>query len=198
MALTNVYVLVFDGFADWEPAYALAELRRSGGCRTVAVGFGTSPVTSMGGLRVLPDSALATVKAEDVGLLLLPGGDIWEAAAYPDAELSLLLRALVARGTPVAAICGATFALARASLLNDRDHTSTVPGDLAAVGANYQGAARYQSTLAVADRGVITASGLGSIEFARAIFGALKVFSESDESLWFEMFRHGRLPDSAG
>ena len=25
-----VHVLVFEGFADWEPAFALAELRRSG------------------------------------------------------------------------------------------------------------------------------------------------------------------------
>lgn len=26
-----VHVLVFDGFADWEAAFAMAELRRSGG-----------------------------------------------------------------------------------------------------------------------------------------------------------------------
>ena len=29
-----VHVLVFEGFADWEPALALAELRRSGGSRS--------------------------------------------------------------------------------------------------------------------------------------------------------------------
>ena len=34
----KVHVLVFDGFADWEPAHALAELRRSGGLEVVAVG----------------------------------------------------------------------------------------------------------------------------------------------------------------
>jgi putative intracellular protease/amidase len=198
MALKAVYVLIFDGFADWEPAYALAELRRSGGRQVVAVGFGAGPVISMGGLRLTPDTTLTSVMLEEVGLLLLPGGDVWEAGTYPEGELTPLLRQLSDRGTPIAAICGATFGLARAGLLNDRDHTSTVPGDLAALGAAYQGAAHYRTALAVADRGVITASGLGSVEFARAIFAALHVFTERDGAIWFDMYRHGRLPDSAG
>ena len=77
MALTDVYVLVFDGFADWEPAHALAELRRSGKRDVVVVGFDANPVVSMGGLRVLPDRSLAGVTADKVGLLILPGGDLW-------------------------------------------------------------------------------------------------------------------------
>src|SRR5215207_9527377 len=54
-----VHVLVFEGFADWEPAYALAELRRSGGLDIVTLGFTDAPVRSMGGLRVVPDRAIA-------------------------------------------------------------------------------------------------------------------------------------------
>ena len=70
----RVHVLVFDGLADWEAAHALAELRRSGGLEVVAVGFTMDAVTTMGGLRVLPDLALAAVVPSDVRLLLLPGG----------------------------------------------------------------------------------------------------------------------------
>jgi len=44
----QVHVLVFDGFADWEPAYALAELRRRGHYEVIAVGFDDETVTSMG------------------------------------------------------------------------------------------------------------------------------------------------------
>jgi len=197
MPLKDVYVLVFDGFADWEPAYALAELRRSGNRQVIVVGFDAHTVTSMGGLRIVPDGALSSVEADQVGLLLLPGGDIWEAGSYPQGVLAALMQELLARKTPIAAICGATFALARAGLLNDRRHTSTVPGDLTAVGPGYRGAEHYTSALAVSDQGVITASGLGSVEFARVIFSALQVFSESDEGLWFDMYRHGRLPPSA-
>lgn len=33
MSDRTVHVIIFDGFADWEPGHALAELRRSGGLR---------------------------------------------------------------------------------------------------------------------------------------------------------------------
>jgi len=193
----TVHFLVFDGFADWEPAYALAELRRSGKRHVVAVGFDREPVLSMGGLRVLPDRSLHDVAPDDIGILILPGGDYWESPA-PGAERTLtgLLRQLEAVGTPVAAICGATLALARAGLLNDRRHTSTVSGDLDAV-PGYTGAAHYVREPAVTDRGVVTASGLASVDFAREVFAILEIFNKDDQALWFEMYRSGRLPSDA-
>jgi putative intracellular protease/amidase len=197
MMSKGVYVVVFDGFADWEPAHALAELRRVAKREIVTVGFEARPVISMGGLRVLPDRALAEVIPEAPGLLILPGGEVWAAGNYPQAQLAELLHRLNASGTPIAAICGATIALARAGLLNDRRHTSTAPEDLHAVGAEYRGAVHYLPALAVTDRDVITASGLGSVEFAREVFSALHVFSDSDEALWFDMYKHGRLPGTA-
>src|SRR5688572_21248478 len=191
-----VHLLVFDGFADWEPAFALAELRRWGKRTVVVVGFTTSPVTSMGGLRVAPDRALADVRPGDVELLILPGGDFWE-GDYSRASLNALLTSLVSLAVPVAAICGATVALARAGLLNDRRHTSNMPGYLSQHAPEYSGSAEYDAALAVSDRGVITASGLGPVDFARTIFRQLNVFSASDEQLWFDMFKHGQLPSAA-
>src|ERR671916_2118255 len=144
-----IHVLVFDGFADWEPSYALAELRRSGGHEIVSVGFTTDDVTSMGGLRVRPDRALADVRAEDVRLLILPGGDMWEREdAYPRAQLEALVGELLAAKKPVAAICGATVAMARAGLLDDRRHTSNMPSYLAEQVPTYRGAASYEPSLA--------------------------------------------------
>lgn len=195
MAPSDVYVLVFDGFADWEPALTLAELRRSGKREIVVVGFNVSPVVSMGGLRVLPSRQLADVAADEVGLLLLPGGDLWESGDYPQSALSALLRQLEVRKIPIAAICGGALALARAGLLNDRRHTSTVPGDLNAA-AEYSGAAHYVATPAVTDRGVITASGLASVDFAREVLATLEIFSTSDQALWFGMYKSGRLPST--
>jgi putative intracellular protease/amidase len=195
MSKQAVYVLVFDGFADWEPAHALAELRRSGKRSVVAVGFDAKPVTSMGGLRVAPDKKLRDVRASDVELLIIPGGVLWE-DSYPEADLNSLLTDLVAAKVPVAAICGATLAVARAGLLNDRRHTSNMPGYIAQHVPPYYGAAFYEPVPAVNDKGVITASGLAPIEFAREIFKQLRVFSPADEDLWFDMFKHGRLPES--
>ena len=56
-----VHILLFDGFADWEPGFALAEIRRSGGLEVVSVGFDGATVRSMGGLRVVPDTTLDRV-----------------------------------------------------------------------------------------------------------------------------------------
>ena len=191
-----VHMLVFDGFADWEPAYALAELRRWGKRTVVVIGFNESPVISMGGLRVVPDRALSDVDASEVELLILPGGDLWE-GDYPRLALDGLLNALIAGAVPVAAICAATLAVARAGLLNDRRHTSNMPGYLREHVREYSGLAGYDTALAVSDRGVITASGLGPVDFARAIFKELEIFGATDEQLWFDMFKHGKLPDAA-
>ena len=191
-----VHVLVFDGLADWEAAHALAELRRSGGLAVVAVGFTADAVTTMGGLRILPDLALSAVAPSDVRFLLLPGGDMWE-GEHPWDALDALLRALTAKGIPVAAICGATLALARLGLLDDRRHTSNAPEYLAQHAPSYKGSRFYLPELAVRDGGVITASGLGCVEFAREIFEELGVLGPDDRSLWFEMFKHGRVPPAA-
>jgi putative intracellular protease/amidase len=195
----RVHILVFDGFADWEPSYALAELRRSGNQEIVSVGFTGDEVRSMGGLRVRPDRALADVRAVEVRLLILPGGDMWEREdAYPRAQLEALIGEVLSAGRPVAAICGATVAMARARLLDDRRHTSNMPNYLSETVPVYRGAALYEPSLVVRDRGVITASGLGAVDFARAIFAELGVFSASDEALWYDMFKHGKMPAGVG
>jgi putative intracellular protease/amidase len=189
-----IYVVVFDGFADWEPAHALAELRRWGKRTIRTVGFATSPVTSMGGLRVIPDLELAAVRAEDIELLLLPGGDLWQSGDYPRTVLESLIAELLAAETPIAAICAGTLVLARAHVLDDRQHTSNMRSYLSAYAPEYSGAVHYLDSPAVNDRHVITASGLAAVDFARAIFAELAVFSRNDEALWFDMFKHGALP----
>lgn len=190
----SVHVLVFDGFADWEPAFALAELRRSGGLDVVTVGFKMTPVRSMGGLQVTPDRLLRGLDPSGVRLLILPGGDLWE-RPHPRAEVRDTLTALAHAGAPIAAICGATLAVAGAGLLEDRAHTSNELDYLQRMVPEYGGADRYVDALAVRDRRVITASGLGAVEFAREIFEELRIFSETDRPLWFHLFKHGRFPE---
>jgi putative intracellular protease/amidase len=195
----SVYVLVFDGFADWEPSYAVAELRRSGKYEVVTVGFSGDEVTSMGGLRVRPDRALADLRAEDVRLLIIPGGDLWEReGGYPRAEVEALVAMLLAAGRPVAAICGGTVAMARGGFLDDRRHTSNMLSYLRQNAPSYRGEEFYDTSLAVRDRGLITASGLGAVDFAREIFAELGVFSDSDETLWYDMFKYGKMPAEVG
>ena len=188
------YLLVVEGFADWEPAHAVAELRRSGQYRVETVGLTTSPVSSMGGLRVLPSKVLSEVEPADVAVFIVPGGDRWESSPI-EPEIEQVLKRLDAQGVPIAAICAATVAIARLGLLRGRRHTSNGLEYLRSSVAGYADHAHYVDAPAVRDRGLITASGLGDVEFAREIFEELDVLSAADRAAWATIFRSGRLPD---
>lgn len=188
-----VYLLVVDGYADWEPAHAVAELRREGQYRIETVGLSAAPVTSMGGMKVLPSTTVADVEPADVAAFILPGGDRWESAPV-EPELEQLLTRLDRDGVPIAAICGATVAIARMGLLRGRRHTSNGLDYMRAQVPDYTDADAYVDEPAIRDRGLITASGLGDVEFARELFEELEVMSAGDRSMWAKIFRSAKLP----
>jgi putative intracellular protease/amidase len=188
----KAYVLVFDGLADWEAAHALCEINKSEKFAVVAVGFSGDPVTTMGGLRILPDISLNAVNAAEAAVFILPGGDMWEQNS--DDILSNVLRQFHAAGVPVAAICGATLAIARARLTRETRHTSNTKDYLSGMVADYSDESYYVDELAVTDKKIITASGLGSVEFGREIIKLLNLYGEADTKVWFEMFKHGVYP----
>ena len=189
-----VHLLVVDGFADWEPAHAVAELRRHGGYRVETVGLTSAPVESMGGVRVLPSTIVTEVDPANVAVFILPGGDRWESAPV-EPEVERLLNRLDAEGIPIAAICGATVAIARLGFLRGRRHTSNGLEYLRSNVSGYSEAANYVDIPAVRDRGLITASGLGDVEFARELFEELNVLSPADRATWATLFRSARLPE---
>jgi putative intracellular protease/amidase len=188
--------MAVDGFADWEPAHALAELRRSGRYDVVTVGVTDAPVTSMGGLTVLPSTTVASVDPADVAAFIVPGGDRWQDAPL-EPELIELLHRLDGADVPVAAICAATVAIARAGLLKGRRHTSNGLAYLRQHVPGYSDADHYVDLPAVRDRQLITASGLADVEFARELFEELEVLPASVRGEWAEMFRSGRLPSGS-
>jgi putative intracellular protease/amidase len=150
-------------------------------------------VTSMGGLRVLSDMTLDRMNPANITLFILPGGDLWESGDYPCDQLEGLLRKLQKESIPIAGICGATLALARAGLLNDRAHTSNFRDYLSKLVPEYVGGNNYSDALAVRDRGVITASGLGATEFAREVLAELGVLDDNIRDLWFQTFKTGKF-----
>ncbi|WP_326597825.1 DJ-1/PfpI family protein [Streptomyces sp. NBC_01803] len=183
---TTVHLAVYDTLADWETGHAVAELARRG-YRVVTVGPSTEPVTTIGGVRWLPDRAIDELRPEDSALLILPGADLWmDATAL--APFARAARDFVNAGVPVAAICGATVGLAREGLLDDRAHTGAAARVLAL--SEYAGGARYQEADAVTDRDVITAGPTDPEAFAREIFARLGVFEPEVLDAWFRLFAH--------
>jgi putative intracellular protease/amidase len=189
----SVHVLIFDGLADWEPALALAVLRDNG-LPVTTVGFSRDPVTTSAGLRVTPDLAWEEVRIAKVKLLLLPGGDAWQRSEYPTAAFESTLRKLLDAKIPVAAICGATVALARAGVFEGRAHTSNDPQWLSAIAPEYPGRELYKDELVVRQDGLITAPGTAPVEFAREVIAELGAMPADKIGAWFTLFKTGRMP----
>jgi putative intracellular protease/amidase len=181
---------VFDTLADWETGYATAHIRRPswqrepGRYEVATVGQACEPVTTMGGLRILPDIALDELRPQDSAMLILAGGDTWGEDAM--AGFRAAAREFLAAGVPVAAICGATFGLALEGLLDDRAHTSNAAEYLALTG--YAGSDRFVDQPAVTDGDLITATGVAPAHFARAIFERLGIYAPEVAASWFKLY----------
>jgi putative intracellular protease/amidase len=191
MSSSTAHVALYDALADWEVGYLLAELRtgRFTGApwNVVTVAESLDPVTTMGGVRMLPDVRVEDLDPADSGLLVLPGADLWDAGQGQSfaAAAGRFLDAAV----PVAAICGATAGLARAGLLDHRRHTSAAPEYLRATG--YAGADRYVDGRAVADDGLITAGPQSPVQFARAALAHLGLASAETLEAYERLFHRG-------
>ena len=189
----TAFLFVFDGFADWEPASALAELRRTFGFSVRTVGRTRDPVKSMGGLRILPDLLIAGAQPELANILILPGGDTWMRGEVK--EVTALIKAAIAAGMPVAAICAGTLSLAHAGLLDDHRHTSNGSGFIPKHVPKYRGHQLYQKLRAVKDGNVITANGLAPFAFAAEIFRAVAPERTDDIATYEELYSRGLLDD---
>jgi putative intracellular protease/amidase len=186
----TAHIALYDTLADWEVGHLLVELRtgRFTGrpWDVVSVGESPNPVTTMGGLRIVPDMVLTDLDPGDSGLLVLPGADVWEEGG--DAFTAAAARFLEA-GVAVAAICGATVGLARAGLLDRRRHTSAAPEALAYTG--YAGAQLYVHERAVVDDGLITAGPQSPVQFARTTLGHLGLADETTLDAYERVFHDG-------
>jgi transcriptional regulator GlxA family with amidase domain len=78
----TVHLFVFDTLADWETGYAIAGINNldaqtnPGRYQIKTVGLTTEPVTTIGGVKILPDLTLAEMEPD--AMLILPGGEAWD------------------------------------------------------------------------------------------------------------------------
>lgn len=190
--MKTVHMAVYDTFSDWEVGYATAGVNRPlwhsepGTWQVRTVGPTREAVTSMGGMRVVPDLALDELAPGDSAMLILPGSAVAESGVL--AAFGAKAAEFLAEGSPVAAICGATFMLAAAGLLDERPHTSNDPGYLAMSG--YSGGAHYVASTAMTAGDLITATGTRPVDFAREIFARLGVYEPHVLDAWYALYGH--------
>jgi putative intracellular protease/amidase len=191
MAKATAHVALYETLADWEVGHLVAELHtgRFTGKRfdVVTVAESRAPITTMGGVRKVPDTLLTDVEPADSDLLVLPCADIWDAGGGK--AFAAAAGRFLDAGVPVAAICGATAGLARAGLLDERNHTSAAAEYLAATG--YAGGDGYVDERAVLDGDLITAGPQSPVQFARATLRRLGLASEPTLEAYEGVFHRG-------
>ncbi|GHG07288.1 putative protease YoaZ [Deinococcus piscis] len=186
-----VHLYIQNTFADWEPGYLLAELRTGRYLKghqqfdVQAVSVSGEAVESMGGLRVSADLSVQQLRPENSSLLILPGADTWAEERH-SAILDLTAEFLAA-GVPVAAICGATIALAEARFLDNCPHTSNDLGALKYLAPHYQGERHYQAQPAVQSGKLVTASGTAPVHFAAATMQMMDVMTPEVGEAWLTL-----------
>ncbi len=191
MSNRRAHLGVYDTLTDSEVGHLLVELHTGRFTRTrfdvIAVAEANRPITTMGGLRIAPDMLLDDLDPISSDVLILPGAEFWNAGGG-EAFAAAAARFLDL-GVPVAAICGATAGLARAGLLDERDHTSSAREYLAATG--YAGGSHYIDERAVVDGDLITAGPQSPVQFARATMGRLGLASARMLEAYEALFHRG-------
>lgn len=195
--MITVYVYVLDTLADWEIGLITSELNSKRFFRKDAtevlvktVGSSKDAVKTMGGLTVVPDCVISDIIMDDKSVLILPGADTWNDAKNYDIIKTAVN--LLDKGGTVGALCGATVALAKSGILDNRVHTSNGKGFLKMFCPKYKGTSFYVDSPAVTDKNLITASCTGGLDFAKCLIQKLDVFKPKTLNAWYEYFSTGK------
>ncbi|TYR73157.1 glutamine amidotransferase [Rossellomorea vietnamensis] len=192
MQTKKAFLYVFNTMSDWEYGYLIAELNSGryfkkdlAPLKVITVGANKEMITTMGGLSIKPDISLDECTFESKDLLILPGGTTWSDEIHqPVLER---IGGALKHGTIVAAICGATDALANMGYLDSRKHTSNNLDYTKMVCPNYGGEKFYESGPAVSHANLVTASGIAPLEFAMEVLKKLDVLTPEALHSWYNL-----------
>ncbi|MEI6091806.1 MAG: type 1 glutamine amidotransferase family protein [bacterium] len=189
----NAYLYVLNTLADWEIAYITAELnsgryldKAKPPIQLIKIGNTLEPIKTMGGIIITPDESVDDIIFKDGDLLILPGADTW--LEKSNNKILDIVSDLINMNVIIAAICGATIALANNGLLDNRKHTSNDKEVLKMFCPGYNGEEFYINKPAVTDGNLITATGLAPLEFAYEIFKKTGVMKPETLEAWYQLY----------
>jgi putative intracellular protease/amidase len=188
----NLFLYVLDTLADWEISYITAEINSGRYLRKnikkpniIKVGNDLNKIKTMGGIEIIPEIDVDNMKLDGGDLILLPGADSWQSGN----NQNIIEVINKNNNITVAAICGATAALAENGILDNKNHTSNDKEYLKMVCKNYKGENLYENKPVVVDGNLITASGMAPLEFAFEVIKILNVMEDSTLIAWYNLYK---------
>ena len=187
----NIFLYVLDTLADWEISYIIAEVNSSRYLKKniekpkiIKVGNDLSPIKTMGGIEIIPDIDVENMNVNNFDIIILPGADTWLNGKNQKIIDKIKENAKI----NVAAICGATLALAENGILDTRRHTSNDKEVLKMFCKKYKGENLYEYKPVVVDGKLITATGLAPLEFTFEVIKKLDIMENSTLNAWYSLY----------
>lgn len=185
----EILVFIFDGYADWEPAYVCSGINSpETGYVVKTISLDKSVKVSMGGFHIVPDYFVDDYP-KNFCLLILTGGKAW--AEQKNNAVLPVVEYAVKNKIPVGAICDATSFMAENGYLNFIKHTGNTLEFMKAQAPHYCGEQHFFEKQAVCDANIITANGSGALEFAKEIFQLLGIKTDKELQEWYNLHKNG-------
>ena len=188
----NIFLYILDTLADWEISFLIAEINSGRFLRKgierpqiIKVGNKLSQIKTMGGIEISPDIDVDNMNVENGSLVILPGADTWQNGN----NQKIIEKIKGNSNIIVAAICGATSALADNGILDNRKHTSNDKEYLKMVCKNYKGEKFYEYKPVVVDDNLITASGIAPLEFTYEVIKKINIMENNTLEAWYGLYK---------
>jgi len=188
----KIFLYVLDTLADWEISLLIAEINSGRYLRKniekpkiIKVGNNLSPIKTMGGIEIIPDIEVDNMNIEKGDLVVLPGAETWQNGN----NQKIIDKINGNQDIIVAAICGATFALADNGMLDNKRHTSQDKEYLKMVCKNYKGENLYENKPAVVDGNLVTATGIAPLDFTFEVIKRINVMDNNTLDAWYNLFK---------
>ena len=187
--MKKILYVILEQWADWELAYisSAVNMLGNGKFENKTLSLTKDAVTSIGGIKCLPDYDIQSVPSEYDALILI-GGMSWRNENAM--QIKPLIDACIKNGKALGAICDACRFLGSVGALNNAKHTANDLNELKQYSA-YTNEQDFIHRQAVSDNNVITANGTATLEFAREILKALSIASDEQINGWYDFHKLG-------
>ena len=169
----TTYVMLYDGFANFEVVMPMYLLKTA--CQVKTVGMTKDAVKSLEGLTVIPDMIVEEVRLLEEDVLIIPGGDP-EVLNGQEAFYDLIRQGNDAK-TLLAAICAGPVHLAKAGVLEGKEYTTSHPHDE----ASPFDPDLYVKKNVVVDDHIVTAQPSGYVEFGIVLGQLMDIYQDDDD-----------------
>ncbi|WP_105616342.1 DJ-1/PfpI family protein [Vallitalea okinawensis] len=169
----NTYILIYEGFANFEVVIASLLLKSKGDIITIAVD--DNPITSCEGFKYVPHKLVKDIDINDVGVLLIPGGDPNE--LYDKKEVYDLVRRANNEKAIIGAICAGPVHLAKAGIIQDVKYT--VSKDERSL--KYFNKDNYEGSNVVVDGNIVTAKPTGYVDFGIELGKLISIYDNEED-----------------